>query len=81
MAQATPDDDPDQVVESVRNVYQTASAQMHVRPVKEIERFLSGFEILDPGVVWMARWRPDPGTEPAGRPDSLYGGVGRKPAP
>jgi SAM-dependent methyltransferase len=77
----TPDDDPDQVVESVTNVYQTASAQMHVRPVKEIERFFSGFEILDPGVVWMAKWRPDPDSEPAGRPDSLYGGVGRKPAP
>jgi hypothetical protein len=78
---ATPDDDPDGAVESVRNVYRNASAQIHVRPVKEIARFFDGFEILDPGVVWMANWRPDPGTWPAGRPDSLYGGVGRKPAP
>jgi hypothetical protein len=75
---ATPDDDPDGAVESVRNVFQDASAQMHVRPVKEIERFFDGFEILDPGVVWMASWRPDPGTQPAGRPNSLFGGVGRK---
>jgi S-adenosyl methyltransferase len=75
---ATPDDDPDQIVESVTNVYQNASAQMHVRPVREIERFFDGFEILDPGVVWMASWRPDPGTRPAGRANSLYGGVGRK---
>ena len=78
---ATPDDDPDGAVESVRNVYRNASAQIHVRPVKEIERFFDGFEILDPGVVWMARWRPDPDIRPAGRPNSLYGGVGRKPAP
>jgi len=78
---ATPDDDPDGIVESVRNVYRNASAQMHVRPVGEIERFFDGLEILDPGVVWMAAWRPDPGTRPAGRPDSLYGGVGRKPMP
>jgi hypothetical protein len=77
----TPDDDPDGLVESVRNVYQNASAQIHVRPKKTIERFFDGFEILDPGVVWMASWRPDPGIRPAGRPDSLYGGVGRKPAP
>jgi S-adenosyl methyltransferase len=76
---ATPDDDPDGVVESVRNVFQNASAQMHVRPVKEIERFFDGFEILDPGVVWMANWRPDPGTQPVGRANSLFGGVGRKP--
>jgi S-adenosyl methyltransferase len=78
---ATPDDDPEGVVESVTNVYQNASAQMHVRPVREIERFFDGFEILDPGVVWMASWRPDPGTRPVGRENSLFGGVGRKPAP
>jgi S-adenosyl methyltransferase len=78
---ATPEDDPDGVVESVTNVYQNASAQIHVRPVKEIERFFDGFEIIEPGVVWMARWRPDPGIRPAGRPNSLYGGVGRKPTP
>jgi S-adenosyl methyltransferase len=77
----TPDDDPDGLVENVRSVYQNASAQIHVRPVKEVVRFFDGFEILDPGVLWMAAWRPDPGTRPAGRPDSLYGGVGRKPAP
>jgi len=77
----TPEDDPDGLVESVRSVYQNASAQLHVRPVKEIGRFFDGFEILDPGVVWMASWRPDPGTRPAGRPNSLFGGVGRKPAP
>ncbi len=77
----TPEDDPDGVVESVTNVYQNASAQIHVRSTKEIERFFDGFEIIEPGVVWMADWRPDPGTRPAGRQDSLHGGVGRKPAP
>jgi O-methyltransferase involved in polyketide biosynthesis len=75
---ATPEDDPDGVVESVTNVYQNASAQMHVRPVKEIERFFDGLEIMEPGVVWLARWRPDPGIRPAGRQNSLFGGVGRK---
>jgi hypothetical protein len=77
----TPEDDPDGVVESVTNVYQNASAQIHVRSRKEIERFFDGFEILEPGVVWMADWRPDPGTRPAGRPNSLFGGLGRKPPP
>ena len=77
----TPEDDPDGLIESVRSVYQNASAQLHVRPVKEIGRFFDGFEILDPGVVWMASWRPDPGIRPAGRRNSLFGGVGRKPAP
>ena len=75
---ATPEDDPDGIVQSVTNIYQNASAQMHVRPVKEIERFFDGLEIIEPGVVWMADWRPDRGTRPAGRPNSLYGGVGCK---
>jgi S-adenosyl methyltransferase len=81
IAAAAPEDDPDGLVESVTNIYRNASAQMHVRPVKEIERFFDGLEIAEPGVVWIARWRPAPGTWPAGRPDALYGGVGRKPEP
>jgi hypothetical protein len=81
IAAAAPEQDPDGAVEKVTEVYRNASAQIHVRPVRDIERFFDGFEVLEPGVVWMARWRPDPGTRPAGRPDSLYGGVGRKPAP
>jgi hypothetical protein len=76
----TPEDDPEGAVQSVTNVYAHASAQMHVRSLPEIERFFDGFELLDPGVVWMADWRRDPAIPPAGRKDSLFGGVGRKPA-
>jgi len=78
IAAAAPEDDPDGLVERVTEVYRNASAQIHVRPVKDIERFFDGLEILEPGIVWMARWRPDPGTRPAGQPNYLYGGVGRK---
>src|SRR5262249_37417457 len=35
-------------------------------------------DLLDPGVVWMAEWRPDPGIPPAGRIRSLRGGVARR---
>ncbi len=49
IAAAIPENDPDGVVESVTNVYQNASAQIHVRPTKEIERFFDGFEIIEPG--------------------------------
>jgi hypothetical protein len=67
-------------VARIYDIGQNASAQMHVRSTKEIERFFDGFEIIEPGVVWTADWRPDPGTRPAGRPDSLHAGVARKPA-
>ena len=77
---ATPQEDPRGDVENVTNVYQRASANLHVRSLPEIERFFDGFELVDPGVVWMAEWWPDPGIPSAAQPESLRGGVGRKPA-
>ena len=76
---ATPEEDPSGYVKSVTNVYQQASANLHVRSLPEIERFFDGFELVDPGLVWINEWRPDPSILPAaGR--SLRVGVGRKPA-
>jgi SAM-dependent methyltransferase len=77
-AAATPEEDPTGVVDSFTNVYRQASAQLHVRPLAEIRRFFDGFDLIDPGVVWMTEWRPDPGVPPAGQPRSLRAGVGRK---
>ncbi|MBO3742548.1 SAM-dependent methyltransferase [Actinoplanes flavus] len=45
----------------------------------EVERFFTGLELVDPGVVPILSWRPE---EPTGFTDAqvaLYGGVGRKP--
>ena len=76
---ATAEEDPAGVVGSVTSVYRQASAQLHVRSLPEIRRFFDGFDLLDPGVVWMTEWRPDPGVPPTGQPRSLRAGVGRKP--
>jgi len=75
----TADDDPDDVVGSVTTVFRQASTQLHVRSLQDIQRFFDGFDMIDPGVVWINEWRPDPGVPPAGQPRSLRGGVGRKP--
>jgi len=75
----TAEDDPDDVVSGVTSVYRQASAQLHVRPLAGIQRFFDGFEMVDPGLVWINEWRPDAGFQPAGQPRSLRGGVGRKP--
>ena len=78
-ASATTEEDPGDVVGSVTSVYRQASAQLHVRSLAQIQRFFDGFELIDPGLVWMTEWRPDPGVPPAGQPRSLRAGVGRKP--
>ena len=68
-----------QVVGGVTSVYQQASAQLHVRPLTEVQRFFDGFEMVEPGLTWINEWRPEPGVPAAGQPRSLLGGVGRKP--
>jgi len=45
-----------------------------------VERFFAGFELVEPGLVEVERWRPD---APGKGPDSaalagLHAGVGRK---
>jgi hypothetical protein len=72
------EEDPTGIVGSVTSVYRQASAQLHVRPRPEIVRFFDGFELIEPGVVWITEWRPDPGIPAEGPPRSLLGGVGRK---
>jgi S-adenosyl methyltransferase len=78
-ASATAEEDPTGVVDSFTSVYRQASAQLHVRSLPEIRRLFEGFDLIDPGVVWMNEWRPDPAVPPAGQATSLRAGVGRKP--
>jgi hypothetical protein len=74
----TAEEDPTGIVGSVTSVYHQASAQLHVRSLPEIRRFFDGFDLVDPGLVWINEWRPDPGVPAEGPPRSLRGGVGRK---
>jgi hypothetical protein len=78
-ASATKEEDPTGVVDSFTSVYRQASAQLHVRSLEQIRRLFDGFDIMEPGVVWMNEWRPDPAARPAGQVTSLRAGVGQKP--
>jgi SAM-dependent methyltransferase len=76
-ATATAEEDPTGVVDSFTSVYRQASAQLHVRSLAEIRRLFDGFDLVDPGVVWMTEWRPDPGIAHTGQAKSLRAGAGR----
>jgi hypothetical protein len=45
----------------------------------EIARFFDGLELVDPGLVQLHRWRPDPGAEGLEFDVPAYAGMGRKP--
>ena len=67
--------------ERVEQLYQNTSAPFHFRTRGQIARLLEGFDIIEPGVVYVPLWRPE--TEDdllLDEPDrtSAYAGVGRK---
>jgi len=49
------------------------------RTLAETERFFAGLELVSPGLVPLAAWRPDPGDDQDPRSVYAYGGVARKP--
>ncbi|WP_432932426.1 SAM-dependent methyltransferase [Microbispora sp. CA-135349] len=61
-------------------VYGRANAPFEARPAARIARFFDGFDLVEPGVVPLNEWRPEPGALPL-RGDFLpiLGGVGRRP--
>ncbi len=79
ISHGTLEDGPTGEGEKAEGVYRQASSQLHVRPLPDVLRFFDGFELVEPGLAWIAEWRPEPGTAPTGRQHSMRGGVGRKP--
>ncbi|RJL33541.1 SAM-dependent methyltransferase [Bailinhaonella thermotolerans] len=66
----------------VTAAYDNATARFIARTSPEIERFFTGVELLEPGVVNLPEWRPEDEAEArryAGRGAYFLGGVGRKP--
>lgn len=60
-------------------VYRKATAPLNLRTRAEVERFFTGFELVEPGLAQAPFWRPDL-PPPAGSEEiGFYGGVGRKP--
>lgn len=81
LTHVTADFDPD-LLTRVSEAYQSAVTEAQIRSSTEIQRFFDGLEMVDPGLVVLHRWRPDP-EEP--QPDitdaelPVYGGLARKP--
>ncbi len=71
----------DPAYEAAQDGYnETGAVPYFLRPVEQIEAYFEGLDLVDPGVVSVPLWRPDPspdGTEP--RPIGQHGGLARKP--
>jgi trans-aconitate methyltransferase len=67
----------------VAAVFKRSGVTMQVRPKPDVERFFAGLDLIEPGVVSLPRWRPDPVEvgrvgQPTDAAVSVYGGVARK---
>jgi SAM-dependent methyltransferase len=78
LSQSTPDFDPEAMA-GLAAVSERGGIPNVPRSLADTEPFFAGLELVPPGLVPMAAWRPDPGTDQD--PDSVYayGGVARKP--
>ncbi|GAA2574403.1 MULTISPECIES: SAM-dependent methyltransferase [Streptomyces] len=65
--------------ERAQDAYNESGAAPYVlRTVDRITSFFDGLELVEPGVVPVNRWRPEPGS-PAPEPIGEHGGLARKP--
>ena len=72
------------VADEIEHVYARTTQPGVFRSKAEVERILAGYELLEPGLVNLIHWRPEPGAleaDPLGGDVarySLIGGVGRR---
>ena len=68
-------------VNEAAEVYQQATASAHVRGRDHLLRLVDGLDLVQPGIVWLPEWRPDPGGGPPASPVEayLYALLARKP--
>jgi len=62
----------------VQDLYKGTTASAHTRTSAEIAWFFDGFEMVEPGLVYLPQWRPDGGLPEHPERAWFYAGVGRK---
>jgi hypothetical protein len=71
------------VAQAAEKVYnRSVATNVHVRSRADILRFFDGFDLVDPGLVYIPEWRPDSPQDVPEDPSKFWGlvGVGRKPS-
>jgi hypothetical protein len=69
-------------VDIVKDVSRRADIEFVFRSRAEVEALLDGFDLVEPGVVWLPQWRPESSDDlyfDQPEMSAIYAGVGRKP--
>jgi hypothetical protein len=76
----TDDNLPQEQIEQGKNLYAASGNPVNIRSYAQIKRFFDGLELVEPGLVYVSRWRPEEPDDLFDQPEfsGYYGGVGRK---
>jgi S-adenosyl methyltransferase len=77
ISHASPVVDPEGLAENMRQWNANGTPKMRTRTAEEIARLFEGLEVLEPGLVSLSRWRPEPSSFTTPEVDGL-GAVARK---
>jgi len=79
ISHATHDGQPE-LTSSHQTLYRRTATPMTMRGRDAVHGFFDGFELVEPGLVYMAQWRPDPGEDLGEHPERYpaWVGVGRR---
>lgn len=73
------DDYDDAETDRVYRVYRASTSPITSRPRERIAAWFDGLDLVEPGIVVVTDWRPDPGEAPIKLRLPSYGGVARVP--
>ena len=62
----------------IDDVYQSANAPLVMRTREQVTEFFNGFDLIDPGVVFLSQWRPTGEYYAQGGTRWGYCGLGKK---
>ncbi|GAA5194086.1 SAM-dependent methyltransferase [Rugosimonospora acidiphila] len=65
--------------EAQRRYNERVSTPQTLRTHSDVERFFANLELVEPGLVQVHQWRPEPGDPTPEDGTSAHGGLGRKP--
>jgi SAM-dependent methyltransferase len=66
-------------LQAIRQMYQRTATPLHLRSVDQIASLMTGLQIVEPGIVSVAEWHPDPEETGVKARAGVLAAVGRKP--
>lgn len=62
------------------DVYKDSTNQVVTRTKEHVNRLFTGFELVEPGIVWTSEWHPETPDQVGDHPEqsAVYAGVGRR---